>query len=126
MHDVLNLWLNPVTWAVPFFLRFIGIELAALKWLNHDDGVTGYSVSGDAHLVVLGARHRRRRSRLLLAAPLRAPGPRGLDRAPGAPLLGVHELRDRAAAEVESDRGLIAGARQLCPAGVRWAVPADY
>jgi hypothetical protein len=43
MHDVLDPWLNPVTWAIPFFLAFIGIELAALKWLDHDDSVTGYT-----------------------------------------------------------------------------------
>ena len=41
VRDVLDPWMNPVTWAVPFFLLFIGIELAALKWLDHDD-VTGY------------------------------------------------------------------------------------
>jgi hypothetical protein len=37
MRDVLNPWANPVTWAVPFFLLSIGIELAALKWLDHDE-----------------------------------------------------------------------------------------
>jgi hypothetical protein len=42
MHDVLNPWANPVTYAVPFFILFIVIELAALKWLDHDDTVTGY------------------------------------------------------------------------------------
>ena len=42
MHDVLDPWQNPVTYAVPFFLLFIGLELAALKWLDHDDNVTGY------------------------------------------------------------------------------------
>lgn len=40
MHDVLNPWANPVTYAVPFFLLFIGIEFAALKWLDHDDNRT--------------------------------------------------------------------------------------
>src|SRR5690348_5859968 len=42
MHDVLNPWGNPVTYAIPFFLLSIGIELAALKWLDHDDNLTGY------------------------------------------------------------------------------------
>ena len=42
MHEVLDPWANPVTYAIPFFLLSIAIELAALKWLDHDDGVTGY------------------------------------------------------------------------------------
>ncbi|MBO0804487.1 MAG: sterol desaturase family protein [Nocardiopsaceae bacterium] len=48
MHDVLDPWANPVTYAIPFFLLTIGIELAALKWLDHDTsspgstGMTGY------------------------------------------------------------------------------------
>jgi len=42
MHEVLNPWGNPVTYAIPFFLLSIGIELAALKWLDHDDNLTGY------------------------------------------------------------------------------------
>ena len=37
MHDLLDPWKNPVTYAVPFFLLTIAIELAALKWLDHDD-----------------------------------------------------------------------------------------
>jgi sterol desaturase/sphingolipid hydroxylase (fatty acid hydroxylase superfamily) len=41
LHHLLSPWSNPVTYAIPFFLLFIGIELAALKWLDHDD-VTGY------------------------------------------------------------------------------------
>ena len=36
MHDLLDPWKNPVTYAVPFFLLTIAIELAALKWLDHD------------------------------------------------------------------------------------------
>lgn len=42
MHEVLDLWGNPLTYAIPFFLLSIGIELAALKWLDHDDNLTGY------------------------------------------------------------------------------------
>ncbi|MGE5289135.1 MAG: hypothetical protein ACM3ML_18460, partial [Micromonosporaceae bacterium] len=52
MHDVLNPWANPVTYAVPFFLLFIGLELAALKWLDHDDNVTGY-LARDARTSIL-------------------------------------------------------------------------
>jgi sterol desaturase/sphingolipid hydroxylase (fatty acid hydroxylase superfamily) len=51
MRDVLDPWMNPVTYAIPFFLLFIGIELAALKWLDHDD-VTGYQ-SRDASTSIL-------------------------------------------------------------------------
>ena len=53
MHDVLDPWLNPVTWAVPFFLLFIGIELAALKWLDHDD-VTGYQARDASTSILMG------------------------------------------------------------------------
>ena len=42
MSDLLDPMKNPVTYAVPFFLLTIAIELAALKWLDHDDDVTGY------------------------------------------------------------------------------------
>jgi hypothetical protein len=28
VRDVLDPWMNPVTYAIPFFLLFIGIELA--------------------------------------------------------------------------------------------------
>jgi len=40
VHDLLDPWKNPVTYAIPFFLLSIGIELAALKWLDHDDNTT--------------------------------------------------------------------------------------
>ncbi len=46
MDELLDPMKNPVTYAVPFFLITILIELAALKWLDHDDRhdspVTGY------------------------------------------------------------------------------------
>ena len=41
LTHLLSPWSNPVTYAIPFFLLFIGIELAALKFLDHDN-VTGY------------------------------------------------------------------------------------
>src|ERR1700760_3842992 len=53
MHDVLSPWANPVTWAVPFFVLFIGIELAALKWLDHDD-VPGYQARDAATSILMG------------------------------------------------------------------------
>ena len=60
MHDVLDPWANPVTYAVPFFLLFIGIELAALKWLDHDTGspgstgVTGYMTKDASTSILMG------------------------------------------------------------------------
>jgi sterol desaturase/sphingolipid hydroxylase (fatty acid hydroxylase superfamily) len=38
MHDLLDPMKNPVTYAVPFFLLTILVELAALRWLDHDAG----------------------------------------------------------------------------------------
>ena len=44
LHDLLDPAKNPVTYAVPFFVLTILLELAALKWLDHDDEPqpTGY------------------------------------------------------------------------------------
>jgi sterol desaturase/sphingolipid hydroxylase (fatty acid hydroxylase superfamily) len=53
MNEVLDPWANPVTWAVPFFLVTIGLELAALRWLDRDGGgYTGYQ-SRDAWTSIL-------------------------------------------------------------------------
>jgi len=41
VHELLNPWHNPITYAIPFFLLSIGLELAALKWLDHDDNAVG-------------------------------------------------------------------------------------
>jgi sterol desaturase/sphingolipid hydroxylase (fatty acid hydroxylase superfamily) len=46
MHDLLDPMKNPVTYAVPFFLITIGIELAALKWLDHDNTLLGHERTG--------------------------------------------------------------------------------
>lgn len=46
MSEVLDPMKNPVTYAVPFFLLTILIELAALKWLDHDDTALGYERTG--------------------------------------------------------------------------------
>jgi sterol desaturase/sphingolipid hydroxylase (fatty acid hydroxylase superfamily) len=43
LHELLDPLRNPVTYAVPFFLVTIAIELAALKWLDHDDTVVSGS-----------------------------------------------------------------------------------
>lgn len=52
MHEILDPWKNPVTYAVPFFFLCIAIELAALKWLDHDDNLTGY-LAKDARASIL-------------------------------------------------------------------------
>ena len=46
MHELLDPFKNPVTYAVPFFLITIAIELAALKWLDHDDNPLGAPPTG--------------------------------------------------------------------------------
>lgn len=46
MHELLDPTKNPVTYAIPFFLLSIAIELAALKWLDHDDNLVGNAVGG--------------------------------------------------------------------------------
>lgn len=43
LAELLDPMKNPLTYAVPFFVLSIAIELAALKWLDHDDNVTGYA-----------------------------------------------------------------------------------
>jgi sterol desaturase/sphingolipid hydroxylase (fatty acid hydroxylase superfamily) len=62
MTEVLDPLKNPVTYAIPFFLLTILIELAALKWLDHDTafdakGVTGYDAkdAGTSMLMGLGS-----------------------------------------------------------------------
>ncbi|MFL6090207.1 MAG: sterol desaturase family protein [Aeromicrobium sp.] len=42
LAEILDPMTNPVTYAAPFFILTILMELAALKWLDHDDNVTGY------------------------------------------------------------------------------------
>ena len=42
MHEMLDPQENPITYAIPFFLLFVLVELAALKWLDHDDNLTGH------------------------------------------------------------------------------------
>jgi sterol desaturase/sphingolipid hydroxylase (fatty acid hydroxylase superfamily) len=59
MHEVLDPMKNPVTYAVPFFLLTILIELAALKWLDHDSafdnrGVTGYDAKDARTSMLMG------------------------------------------------------------------------
>jgi sterol desaturase/sphingolipid hydroxylase (fatty acid hydroxylase superfamily) len=46
MHDLLDPMKNPVTYAVPFFLLTILVELAALKWLDHDTAFDGRGLTG--------------------------------------------------------------------------------
>lgn len=55
MRDLLDPWQNPITYAVPFFVLFIGLELAALRWLDHDDTVTGYQPRDARTSIAMGA-----------------------------------------------------------------------
>lgn len=56
MAEMLDPMKNPVTWAVPFFLLSIAIELAALKWLDHDDNAVGGYLGKDARTsIFMGA-----------------------------------------------------------------------
>ena len=43
MHDLLDPLKNPLVYAAPFFVLSVVFELAALKWIDHDDNVTGYA-----------------------------------------------------------------------------------
>lgn len=54
MQDVLDPLKNPVTWAAPFFVLTILVELAALRWLDHDDNVTGYALKDARASISMG------------------------------------------------------------------------
>ncbi len=43
MDEVLDPLKNPITYAAPFFVLTILVELGALRWLDHDDTTTGYA-----------------------------------------------------------------------------------
>jgi len=51
---VLDPTTNPVTYAAPFFILTILMELAALKWLDHDDNVTGYAMKDARASISMG------------------------------------------------------------------------
>ncbi len=54
MQELLDPTGNPVAYAVPFFVLTIVIELAALKWLDHDDNVTGYALKDARTSILMG------------------------------------------------------------------------
>ena len=54
MDELLDPMKNPVTYAAPFFVLTILVELAALKWLDHDDNVTGYALKDARTSVSMG------------------------------------------------------------------------
>ncbi len=54
MNDLLDPLKNPVTYAAPFFLLTILIELAALRWLDHDDNTTGYALKDARASISMG------------------------------------------------------------------------
>jgi len=54
MADLLDPMKNPITYAVPFFALTILIELAALRWLDHDDNLTGYALKDATASISMG------------------------------------------------------------------------
>ncbi|HWU20660.1 MAG TPA: sterol desaturase family protein, partial [Nocardioides sp.] len=54
MHELLDPTKNPLTYAIPFFLLSIALELAALKWLDHDES-TGYNARDAGTSIGMGA-----------------------------------------------------------------------
>lgn len=54
MEEMLDPLKNPITYAIPFFLLSIAIELAALKWLDHDDNLTGYLFKDARASILMG------------------------------------------------------------------------
>lgn len=54
MNELLDPLKNPVTYAAPFFVLTILIELAALKWLDHDDNTTGYALKDARASISMG------------------------------------------------------------------------
>ena len=54
MHELLDPARNPVTFAIPFFVLSIVLELAALRWLDHDDNLTGYALRDARTSILMG------------------------------------------------------------------------
>lgn len=54
MKDFFDPTQNPVGFAIPFFILTIMLELAALKWLDHDDNVTGYAFKDARTSLLMG------------------------------------------------------------------------
>lgn len=54
MDDLLDPLKNPVTYAAPFFVLTILVEVAALKWLDHDDNVSGYALKDARTSISMG------------------------------------------------------------------------
>jgi sterol desaturase/sphingolipid hydroxylase (fatty acid hydroxylase superfamily) len=54
VHDLLDPSTNPIAYAAPFFVLSVLIELAALKWLDHDDNLTGYAYRDARTSIAMG------------------------------------------------------------------------
>lgn len=54
MADLLDPLKNPLTYAAPFFVLCILVELAALRWLDHDDSTTGYALKDARASISMG------------------------------------------------------------------------
>jgi sterol desaturase/sphingolipid hydroxylase (fatty acid hydroxylase superfamily) len=57
MDDLLDPMKNPLTYAAPFFLLFVALEMAALRWLDHDQNrpLTGYHRQDARTSISMGA-----------------------------------------------------------------------
>jgi sterol desaturase/sphingolipid hydroxylase (fatty acid hydroxylase superfamily) len=57
VQDLLDPMKNPLTYAAPFFILFVLAELAALRWLDHDQhaGYTGYDRRDARTSISMGA-----------------------------------------------------------------------
>jgi sterol desaturase/sphingolipid hydroxylase (fatty acid hydroxylase superfamily) len=57
MNDLLDPMKNPLTYAAPFFLLFVVLEMAALRWLDHDQNqpLTGYHRKDARTSISMGA-----------------------------------------------------------------------
>ena len=57
MSDLLDPMKNPLTYAAPFFLLFVLLEVAALRWLDHDQHLppTGYERRDARTSISMGA-----------------------------------------------------------------------
>jgi len=57
MDDLLDPMKNPLTYAAPFFLLFVALEMAALRWLDHDQNqpLTGYHRKDARTSISMGA-----------------------------------------------------------------------
>src|SRR5690625_1040726 len=54
MSDVLDPMRDPLLYAAPFFVLCVIVEMAALRWLDHDDNTTGYALKDARASISMG------------------------------------------------------------------------